>query len=121
MRTKKKSRQAASETRKPEGYRPEVMFDLDGTLAKSVWPLTGPTAIGEPIPETVALLKQFAADGEPCSIWTSRPEDHRPQIMIWLIDNGLRDLIYRVVCEKPIYGLNVDDRSWCPPWLRNSG
>lgn len=98
----------------PQGYKPEVMFDLDGTLAQSVWPLS---TIGEPIQETVALLRGFVREGHPCSIWTSRPEDHKSDIWDWLYYTGLKDLIYRVVCDKPIYALNVDDRSWCPPWL----
>lgn len=95
----------------PKRLLAEVFFDLDGTLAESTWPLT---TIGKPIPEMVALLKQYQAEEYVCSIFTSRPSDHKMDIWDWLHYHDLQDLIYRVICDKPHYGLLIDDRSWNP-------
>jgi phosphoglycolate phosphatase-like HAD superfamily hydrolase len=95
------------------GYSIEVMFDLDGTLAESAKPYHH---IGDPIPEMVELLHSYVAKGVPCSIFTSRPESHRGLINSWLIDHGLDDLFYQVICDKPVFGLLIDDRSY-NPWL----
>lgn len=120
MPTKPKLRCPASKTRKPRppepaDYKPEVYFDLDGTLAVNGWPDHLP--IGKPIPESVKLLKHYHSRGYVISIFTVRPEDHRERIWNWLYLYELQDLIYRVICDKPYYGLLVDDRSWNPPWL----
>ena len=115
-RTKRSSKRDESKMQAPDpqNLKPEVYFDLDGTLAVNTWPSTH---VGEPIWETVALLQKYREEGWVCSIWTSRPEDHRQSIWAWLEDNYLDGYIYQVICGKPVYGLNVDDRSWCPPWL----
>lgn len=114
-RTKRKSPSDKSLTSPPDPKRllAEVFFDLDGTLAENAWPLH---TIGEPIPEMVNLLKEYVNDGYVCSIFTSRPKDHWDDIMTWLHYNGLEHLIYRVITDKPHYGLLIDDRSW-NPWL----
>lgn len=113
MRTKKKSKQAgyATAPADPSVLRAEVMFDLDGTLAENTWPSSH---VGEPIPEMVDLLKDYVGKGFACSIFTSRPEDHRGVIMDWLFYHDLHQLVYRVITEKPPYGLLIDDRSWNP-------
>jgi len=99
----------------PADYKPEVYFDLDGTLAVNGWPDHIP--IGDPIPESIELLKHYHSQGFVISIFTVRPEDHRAAIWDWLYYYQLNDLIYRVICDKPYYGLLIDDRSWNPPWL----
>lgn len=119
MRTRRKSKQAASGMRVPDPAQHllEIMFDLDGTLAENTWPKHH---VGRPVPEMVDLLKDYVIKGFACSIFTSRPEDHREMILEWLHENELQDLVYRIITEKPHYGLLIDDRSW-NPWLRNSG
>jgi phosphoglycolate phosphatase-like HAD superfamily hydrolase len=113
--TRRSSKPVKSKMQAPElvGYTVEVFFDLDGTLAESSRPFHH---IGEPIPEMVELLKEYVAQGTPCSIYTSRPESHRGLINSWLEDHGLDDMFYQVICDKPIFGLLIDDRSW-NPWL----
>lgn len=106
------------DTPEPKRLMAEVFFDLDGTLAVNGWPDHIP--IGDPIPESVALLKHYVRQGYVVSIFTSRPEDHRQNIWDWLRQFDLAHLVYRIICDKPYYGLLVDDRSWNPPWL-NSG
>jgi ribonucleotide monophosphatase NagD (HAD superfamily) len=115
-RTRGKKRSDKSTTPPPEnlpGYSIEVMFDLDGTLAEATKPYHH---IGGPIPEMVELVKSYVAKGTPCSIFTSRPESHRELIMEWLYSYGLHDLFYQVICDKPVFALLIDDRSW-NPWL----
>ena len=87
------------------------MFDLDGTLAENTWPQHH---VGDPIPEMVDLLSEYVQKGFACSIFTSRPEDHRAMIEDWLWANDLADKVYRVITEKPAYGLLIDDRSYNP-------
>jgi len=114
--TRKGNKPAKSKMQAPEnlpGYSIEVMFDLDGTLAASAKPYHH---IGDPIPEMVEVLLDYVRQGVPCSIFTSRPESHRELIMEWLYQNGLHDLFYQVICDKPVFGLLIDDRSW-NPWL----
>ena len=113
-RTKRSRAPDESKTPVPKRLMAEVFFDLDGTLAVNTWP---DHSIGDPIPETVELLRQYVEDGYVCSIFTSRPEDHRVQIWSWLYSAKLEHLIYRVICDKPYFGLLVDDRSYNPPWL----
>lgn len=113
MPTKRKSKRAESgiPPADPSVLRAEVMFDLDGTLAENTWP---ETHIGEPIPEMVDLLLKYRKMGFAVSIFTSRPEDHRQRILEWLYTHGLDFEVYRVICDKPAYGLLIDDRSWNP-------
>lgn len=121
-RTKRKSKSERSPTGvakatqsppDPKRLLAEVFFDLDGTLAENTWPLT---TIGKPIERMVELLLQYNKDGFVCSIFTSRPSDHKDAIWDWLYLHHLDDLIYQVICDKPHYGLLIDDRSW-NPWL----
>lgn len=99
---------------KPQRLVGEVMFDLDGTLAEHSWPSN---AIGKPIDKTVELVRHYVKTGYVCSIFTSRPADHRTEIWAWLSANELDTLFYRVITDKPVFGLLVDDRSYNPPWL----
>lgn len=115
-RTKGKSPPDKSLTLPPievQGYTIEVMFDLDGVLAEPAKPFHH---IGEPIPEMVELLKYYVSQGQPCSLYTSRPESQRGAIEEWLYYHNLHDLLYQVICDKPVFGLLIDDRSW-NPWL----
>ena len=97
----------------PKRLLAEVFFDLDGTLAENTWPLT---EIGKPIPEMIDLLRRYVSEGYVCSIFTSRPEDHRSMIRAWLYDNEIEHFIYQVITGKPHYGLLIDDRSY-NPWI----
>ena len=99
----------------PADYKPEVYFDLDGTLAVNGWPDHIP--IGDPIPKSIELLRYYHDQGYVISIFTVRPSDHKANIWDWLRLHDLAHLIYRVICDKPYYGLLIDDRSWNPPWL----
>ncbi len=112
-RTKPKSLRVASQTPRPEPnyLQAEVMFDLDGTLAENTWP---DTHIGQPIPEMIDLVFEYRAAGYAVSIFTSRPEDHRIDIDFWLSEQGLGNIVYRVICDKPAFALLIDDRSWNP-------
>jgi hypothetical protein len=92
----------------------EVFFDLDGTLAQNEWPLHG---IGEPIKKTVELLKYYHDNHFVCSVYTARPAEQRERIWDWLRMHKLDEMIYRVVTDKPMFGLLIDDRSYNPPWL----
>ena len=113
MRTKPKSQRVESTTPPPDAsvLRAEVMFDLDGTLAENTWP---DHHIGAPILSMVDLLKKYRSEGFAVSIFTSRPEDHRSAIQDWLWKHHLENDIYRIITEKPAYGLLIDDRSHNP-------
>jgi hypothetical protein len=85
-----------------------VGFDLDGTIAHdepgAAW---SPTAIGEPIPEMIAIIKAYLAKGAEVRILTARAGDNfdvRYAIGVW--------------CEKHIgQKLEVTDKKdyhmWC--------
>jgi len=91
---------------------PIVIFDLDDTLAQSVWPSR--RAVGPPIAEGVELLKHYAGLGFRVEIYTSRPKVDSLDIWDWVEQNDLP--VDAVTCEKPFGGLYIDDRSWRPPY-----
>lgn len=94
----------------PDPKIPIVIFDLDGTLAYSVWPNRG--QIGEPIPEGVEMLWYYARKGYRTEIYTARPHIDHGLIWNWVHNHGLP--IDAVNCGKPFGGLYVDDRAYRP-------
>lgn len=97
----------------PDPKIPIVVFDLDGTLARSVWPNRG--AIGAPIEQGIDLLRYYAKQGHRIEIYTARPRVDEDQIWWWVRYHGLP--VDKVTCEKPFAGLYVDDRSFNPVGL----
>lgn len=89
-----------------------VVFDLDGTLARTVWPAR--REIGEPIAEGIALLVHYADLGLPIVIYTSRPQRDEPYVWAWIEEHGLP--VDRVVCEKPLGCAYFDDKAYRPEW-----
>lgn len=92
-----------------------VCFDLDGTLAEDTWPNPN---IGEPIGSMVDLLKSYSEQGYAIVIFTARPATHSDRIWEWVHFNGLSDVVYNVVTDKPLAGIYVDDRGY-NPWTEN--
>lgn len=90
-----------------------VVFDLDGTLAVSVWP---ESRIGAAMQDGVDALLHYVEEGYEVVIWTSRPASHEERIWRWLRDHGLENAVYDVVCGKPQAGLYLDDRAVTPAW-----
>ena len=90
-----------------------VVFDLDGTLARSTWPSP---EIGDPIPEGIELLLHYVNLGYAVTLYTSRPRSHQGAIEKWLRAYNLHDKVYDIQTEKPLAGLYVDDRAYRPPW-----
>lgn len=88
----------------------QVVVDLDGTIARGVFPLRG--VIGEPISEGVALLKHYAEEGYSICIYTARPEWDRDAIIAWVKKHKLP--VDKIVTDKPVAALYLDDRSWNP-------
>lgn len=91
---------------------PLVWVDLDGVLARPVWPAPH---VGPLIPEGRDLLLHYHELGNQVGIWTARPASHHARIWEWLRQHGLTGLVYDVR-RKPEGGLYVDDRAWRPPW-----
>lgn len=90
--------------------------DLDGTLAKDVWPDTG---IGEPIWENVTKLDLAICAGYKVVIYTSRSWEMYETIEAWL--NHWDIPWHRIVCGKLLVRAMIDDRainaaeeSWVP-------
>lgn len=94
----------------PPGHT-RVVIDLDGVLAEDVWPRSG---IGAPRAEGIELAVHYWRQGYEVVVWTARPASHLARIVDWLCHNGLRDVIYDVVTDKPVAGLYIDDRCWNP-------
>jgi hypothetical protein len=85
-----------------------VVFDLDGTLAESVWPDRG--SIGDPIPEGVEMLKHYAGLGYSVVIDTARRPIDKDMIWAWVRKHRLP--VDRVrTGRKIVAGLYVDDRA----------
>lgn len=92
-----------------------VVFDLDGTLAEGVWP--DRTAIGEPIPEGVEMLRHYAGLGYSVVIDTARRPVDKEMIWEWVVKHDLP--VDRVRCgRKIVAGLYVDDRAHKPDYAR---
>lgn len=64
-----------------------VLIDLDGTLAKSVWPKDG---IGEPLEGAKEAVQQLKEHGKQIVVYTARASYEARAIWRWLIDNGIR-------------------------------
>lgn len=90
----------------------KIGFDLDDTLAYGVWPEPG---IGQINPRAKDFVLHYHALGFSIVIFTSRPEDHRERIWRWLEDNGLGNVVYSVITDKPHFDALFDDRAiqWC--------
>jgi hypothetical protein len=89
-----------------------VVFDLDGILAEKVWPQR--YTIGAPLSEGVRMLRYYADKGYSITIWTSRPWEDEDSIWQWVRQNSLP--VDRVVCEKPVAALYIDDKAYKPEW-----
>lgn len=86
------------------------LVDLDGTLAKTIWPKRG---IGAPIVENVRKYMELV-DRHPnydFEIYTARPDSDRPAVKAWLKENKIPFTYVRT--GKPL-GTIIDDRSLHP-------
>jgi hypothetical protein len=99
----------------PDKRIPIVVFDLDGTLAASVWPERH--EVGPPILEGVVMLRHYAEMGYRCEILTARPECDVGVVWSWVLRYGLP--VDAVTCGKPFGGLYIDDRSFCPDYTKD--
>lgn len=90
------------------GHVERVCFDLDGTLAETLYPTR--RLVGEPISEGVALLNHYAGMGYSIVIHTSRPSVDEPFIWEWVQKWNLP--VDKIVCGKPLAALYVDDKGW---------
>lgn len=87
-------------------------WDLDNTLAESIWPEMG---IGEPIHESVFYLKQRYEMGYKPIIFTSRASSEYKDIANWLEDHGIP---YRwIITGKPLMNRYYDDKNFFLPWV----
>lgn len=89
-----------------------VVVDLDGVLARDVWPER--RVVGEPIPAGVELIRRYAEQGYSIIVHTSRPPTDRELIWDWVLEHDLP--VDRVVTGKPVGCLYVDDRAYRPWW-----
>jgi len=85
---------------------PQVVFDLDGTLAETLWPKR--LVIGDPIPEGVAMLKHYSNEGYGIVVYTSRPDHDKDHIWAWILKHKLP--VDKLVTGKPIASWYIDDR-----------
>lgn len=90
-----------------------VVFDLDGTLAEATWPSNH---VGEPIQDGVELMLEYSSRGYAILIHTARPPSHEERIWRWLDELGLGNVVFNVVCGKPLGCMYVDDRSFRPDY-----
>jgi hypothetical protein len=93
-----------------------VVFDLDGTLSESTWPSNH---IGQPIQDGIELLLEYSSRGHAIVLYTARPPSHEDRIWTWLGEQGLGNVVFNVVCNKPLGCLYVDDRSFRPDYVKN--
>lgn len=86
-----------------------VAIDLDGVLAKDVWPWN---AVGELLPGARELVLHYFDQGYQVVVYTARPASHARMVWDWLRRNVLDYAIYDVVTNKPVAGLYIDDRAY---------
>jgi hypothetical protein len=98
----------------PTDGRLPIVFDLDETLAEGTWPSNH---IGAPISEGIELMLHYSEQGYAIVIHTARPVSHEARIWRWLEDLGLSNVVFNVVCGKPLGCLYVDDRSFRPDYV----
>jgi hypothetical protein len=85
-----------------------ICVDFDGVLAEDTWPSP---EIGDPIEAGLDMVEWYATHEFAVVIFTARPEAHKMALWGWLAANGLRGLIYDVVCDKPRAALYIDDKA----------
>lgn len=83
-----------------------LAVDLDGTLAKPIWPDPG---VGKPITSAVKKIREAVKAGWKIIINTSRPWDHYEMIEKWLIKNEIP--FDRILCGKVLAAAYIDDRN----------
>ena len=88
--------------------------DLDGTLAKGVWPQRH---IGEPIKKNIDKLVDVFDAGYQIEIYRARPDSDRQMIEDWLVEHLVPFDTIR--CGKPSYikyfgdeAFNSKESSW---------
>jgi hypothetical protein len=91
-----------------------IVFDLDGTLAEATWPSNH---VGKPIEEGIELLLEYSSRGYAIIIQTARPASHEARIWRWLEELGLQNVVFDVMCGKPLGCLYVDDRAFRPDYV----
>lgn len=95
-----------------------VVFDLDGTLSEPTWPSNH---VGPPIQEGVELLLEYSSRGYAIVIHTARPASHEPRIWGWLLEQGLQNVVFNVICGKPLGAMYIDDKSFRPDYCEDPG
>lgn len=83
-------------------------IDLDGTLARQIWPEVG---IGEPIDENIAKMIEVYDAGYKIMIHTSRPWSDYEMVRGWLKEYNLLSMVKEIQCGKPLYLKYVDDKA----------
>jgi len=93
-----------------------IGVDLDGTLATT----TEDMGIGEPVPEMVARVRRWLAEGWKVKIFTARASNpaEMPKVRAWLLANKLPDLEITNVKDYAMVEL-WDDRA--VEVIRNTG
>lgn len=85
-----------------------AVFDLDNTLAESVWP--DRHRIGDPIPAGVSLLDKYAARGYTIVIDSARRKIDEPMVWEWVKEHNLP--VDGVRCGKKLKArVYIDDRA----------
>ena len=90
-----------------------VVFDLDGTLSEPTWPSNH---VGPPIQDGIELLLEYSSRGYAIVIHTARPVSHEARIWGWLVEVGLQNVVFNVICGKPLGAMYVDDKSFRPDY-----
>lgn len=92
-----------------------IGVDLDGTLAQYQGGMG--KAIGEPLPEMMALVKSLISQGIEVRIFTARATDpsQTPTIRGWLARNGLPSLAITNIKDFDCH-LMIDDRAARAEW-----
>ena len=106
-------------------WRKIIACDFDGTMVTDDYP-----QIGEPIEETIRLLKKEQAHGARIILWTNRTGDYLKEAVKWCEEQGIvlsavNDNIQEVIlafknnCRKIFAHEYWDDRSVYLPHLSN--
>lgn len=98
----------------PTDGRLPVVFDLDGTLAEATWPSNH---VGAPIRPGIELMLEYSSRGYAIVIHTARPTSHEERIWRWLEDLQLQNVVFNVICGKPLGCMYVDDRAFRPDFV----
>ncbi len=84
-----------------------VGIDLDGTLARKVYPKDG---IGEPMPGAKEAMEELQRRGYKIIIFSARPDADEIAIELWLNDHAIP--FNKIKLGKPLFRLLIDDSAF---------